>query len=129
MAPGPKPRTYDRFTVTQIEYTENRRIKTLGIRNEATGNDVFFWTSDTKLPVMPEPAGPVCELCGKPVEAYKSEGKLVTISQHTARCKRRFGRTFCKDCAVKLAEAQEKRDIPVNPLNADLFSYDSEQMP
>ena len=106
MANGPKPRTYDRFSVTQIEYTENRKIKTLAIRNETTGNDVFFWTSDTKLPQAPSAPAFTCAVCGAKIEAYVNPdtGRQVTPFLHAQGSNKRFGKVMCLEC-IKRHEA------------------------
>ena len=100
-------KTNNRFSVTRIEYDEQRRIKTLSIRNDSTGCDVFFWTSDTKVkiepPVAEAPKEERCERCGKTILPYKnSKGQTVTVAQHIAASKKRCnGMQLCLDCAME----------------------------
>lgn len=100
-------KTNNRFSVTRIEYDEQRRIKTLSIRNDSTGCDVFFWTSDTKVKieasVMEAPKEERCDRCGKTILPYKnSKGQTVTVAQHIAASKKRCnGMQLCLDCAME----------------------------
>lgn len=99
-------KTNNRFSVTRIEYDEQRRIKTLSIRNDSTGCDVFFWTSDTKVKIeapVAEVPEERCERCGKTIIPYKnSKGQTVTVAQHIAASKKRCnGMQLCLDCAME----------------------------
>ena len=120
-APNSNRKTYDRFSVTRIEYDEQRRIKTLSIRNDSTGFDVFFWTSDTKVmidpPIKDEPKEPKapevrCERCGKTWGPYKnSKGETVGVEQHVEISRKKCnGMVLCPSCAVEYL--QMKKNAP-----------------
>ena len=120
-APNSNRKTYDRFSVTRIEYDEQRRIKTLSIRNDSTGFDVFFWTSDTKVmidpPIKDEPKEPKapevrCERCGKTWGPYKnSKGETVGVEQHVEISRKKCnGMVLCPSCAV--VYLQMKKNAP-----------------
>lgn len=99
-------KTYDRFSVTRIEYDDQRRVKTLAVRNDSTGCDVFFWTSDTKVkieaPVAEAPAVR-CERCGKTWGPYKnSKGETVSVEKHVEISKKKCNdMVLCPACAVE----------------------------
>ena len=106
-------KTYDRFSVTRIEYDEQRRIKTLSIRNDSTGCDVFFWTSDTKVkievPVAEAPKEVRCERCGKTWGPYKnSKGETISVEKHIEISKKKcHDMVLCPSCAVEYLQMKK----------------------
>lgn len=116
-------KTNNRFSVTRIEYDEQRRIKTLSIRNDSTGFDVFFWTSDTKVkiepPVTEAPKAPIteepkatevrCERCGRVILPYKnSRGETVSVEQHVEVSRKKcHDMVLCPSCAVEYLQMKK----------------------
>lgn len=106
-------KTYDRFSVTRIEYDEQRRIKTLSIRNDSTGCDVFFWTSDTKVkiepPVTEAPKEVRCERCGKTWGPYQNtRGETVSVEKHIEISKKKcHDMVLCPSCAVEYLQMKK----------------------
>ena len=105
-------RTRDAFTVTHIEYDDKRRICSLVIRNDSTGQECFRWKSGEKSalpkesvkPKAPEPKLFICRDCGEVIKPFKaSSGKTYGVRELAARSEKKYGRPLCVACAEKVA--------------------------
>lgn len=74
-----KPATYDKFSVTHIDYDENREITELTIKNDKTGEVVFSYPS--KAPKKPQTkVDPLAKAKGEIMGMFKTSG-LNTVQQ------------------------------------------------
>lgn len=104
-----------RFSVSTIDYDQQRRICKLSIVNDKTGKTVFDWASGKRVVFEPDdeppraasmtayPAGVlICEECGKQITDYQKDGTVVYTAAQIAQMNlKRYGKRICSKCSFK----------------------------
>lgn len=102
-----KPKCYDRFSVTAVDYDENGKISALTIVNAKTGETVYSYPGKRA-----QAAEVRCERCGIELPLYQDEnGKNVSPQKWAARSKEKYGAVLCLDCIrdEKIRRAENAR--------------------
>lgn len=130
----------EKFSVTRIEYDENRRITGLAIADKK-GKEVYTMGGKTPAKAKaekpkaekPKPEKPPepekkpdepkmaeippddlmyrCEMCGKVLEPYKGpSGRMVGLMQHANASKKKFGHVLCLSCIENWPREQGGQD-------------------
>ena len=105
---------YERFSVSDIGYDENRRINRLIITND--NGSIVFSTHKTK-PIVPsrkndvceedyKPATLICEVCGSTIVSTKK----YSAQQMADGTKKAYGKMMCGVCAAERAK-QDQHEI------------------
>lgn len=108
-----------RFSVSAIDYDQQRRISKLSIVNEKTGQVVFDWASGKRPVFEPDDAQPIeppkratvttyqageliCEDCGNPITDFVSKGgKKISASWIASKNLETYGKRLCADCGTR----------------------------
>ncbi len=62
----------------------------------------------------------LCDACHKPIKGYDFDGKHISAEKHMALSKARYdGACYCRECAVKLANAIKMEKEMMSELKAD----------
>lgn len=95
---------YAHFSVSDIEYTDSRKIKALSIADRF-GKVIFTYPQkENKKGEMEEKEQEYyCEFCKKKITAYYKGGKNKAPAELAEYTKKKYGHQLCTACASKLA--------------------------
>lgn len=85
------PACYDKFSVTRIDYNENRKISGLEITNETKKRVVFKWGNADKTEYY-------CDICGEILGDTVYNGKTYSPEQWAKASKRKYAGCICATC-------------------------------